>query len=92
MKSRIYCARRQSAKTVEITYLRDGELKKTQLTTISEAEFNDLQRAIEASRRAILVLNRTERPRSPIRKQRHMACDWITSNGMAVGSIWLESR
>ena len=31
-------------KTVEITYLRDGELKKTQLTTIPEAEFNDLQR------------------------------------------------
>jgi S1-C subfamily serine protease len=32
-------------KTVEITYLRDGELKKTQLTTISEGESNDLQRA-----------------------------------------------
>ncbi len=32
-------------KSVEITYLRDGELKKTQLTTISESEFNDLQRA-----------------------------------------------
>ena len=32
-------------KTVEVTYLRDGETKKTQLTTISESEFNDLQRA-----------------------------------------------
>jgi len=32
-------------KTVEITYLRDGELKTTKLTTISQAESNDLDRA-----------------------------------------------
>lgn len=31
-------------KTVEVTYIRDGEAKKTQLTTISEAEVNDLER------------------------------------------------
>jgi S1-C subfamily serine protease len=31
-------------KTVEVTYIRDGEAKKTQLTTIAEAEVNDLQR------------------------------------------------
>ncbi len=34
-----------TGKTVEITYLRDGELKKTQLTTISQAESNELDRA-----------------------------------------------
>jgi membrane-associated protease RseP (regulator of RpoE activity) len=31
-------------KTVEVIYLRDGETKKTQLTTISEAASNELQR------------------------------------------------
>ncbi len=31
-------------KTVEVTYIRDGEAKKTQLTTIAEAEVNELQR------------------------------------------------
>lgn len=31
-------------KTVEVIYLRDGETKKTQLTTISPAEFNELDR------------------------------------------------
>lgn len=32
-------------KTVEVIYLRDGESKKTQLTTISQAELNALERA-----------------------------------------------
>ena len=32
-------------KTVEVIYLRDGEIKKTQLTTMGEGEFNQLQRA-----------------------------------------------
>ena len=32
-------------KTVEVVFIRDGETKKTQLTTISQSEFNDLQRA-----------------------------------------------
>lgn len=31
-------------KTVEVTYIRDGETKKTQLTTIGEAEVNHLRR------------------------------------------------
>lgn len=31
-------------KTVEVTYVRDGETKKTQLTTIAEAEVNHLRR------------------------------------------------
>lgn len=31
-------------KTVEVTYIRDGEARKTQLTTISEAEVNHLRR------------------------------------------------
>jgi S1-C subfamily serine protease len=31
-------------KTVEVTYIRDGETKKTQLTTMAEAEVNDLRR------------------------------------------------
>lgn len=34
-------------KTVEITYLRDGETKKTRLTTISEEQFNQLEEAFE---------------------------------------------
>lgn len=32
-------------KTVEVIYTRDGEVKKTQLTTVSRAEFQDLERA-----------------------------------------------
>lgn len=32
-------------KTVEVIYLRDGETKKTQLTTISQGEYNELERA-----------------------------------------------
>jgi S1-C subfamily serine protease len=31
-------------KTVEVIYIRDGETKKTQLTTVSQGEFNELQR------------------------------------------------
>lgn len=40
---------RQTAigKTVEITYLRDGETKKTRLTTISEDQFSQLEEAFE---------------------------------------------
>ena len=34
-------------KTVEVIYLRDGETKKTQLTTISKAEFDRLQEAFD---------------------------------------------
>jgi len=34
-------------KTVEVVYIRDGETKTTQLTTISQAEFAELQRAYE---------------------------------------------
>ncbi len=32
-------------KTVDVVYLRDGETKKTKLTTISESEYNELDRA-----------------------------------------------
>lgn len=35
-------------KTVEVIYVRDGETKKTQLTTISQAESNDLDRAFNS--------------------------------------------
>jgi PDZ domain-containing protein/zinc ribbon protein len=34
-------------KTVDIVYVRDGQTKKTQLTTISRSEFNDLERAYD---------------------------------------------
>jgi predicted metalloprotease with PDZ domain len=34
-------------KTVEVIYIRDGEIKKTQLTTISEGELRQLERAYE---------------------------------------------
>jgi membrane-associated protease RseP (regulator of RpoE activity) len=33
-----------TGKTVEVTYIRDGETRKTQLTTMSQGEFNELQR------------------------------------------------
>jgi membrane-associated protease RseP (regulator of RpoE activity) len=32
-------------KTVDVVYLRDGEIKKTKLTTISESDYNELDRA-----------------------------------------------
>jgi membrane-associated protease RseP (regulator of RpoE activity) len=35
-------------KTVEVIYVRDGQTKKTQLTTISQAESNDLERAFNS--------------------------------------------
>lgn len=35
-------------KTVEVIYVRDGETKKTQLTTIAPAEFNDLERTFRS--------------------------------------------
>ena len=34
-------------KTVEVVYVRDGETKRTQLTTITQSEFAELQRAYE---------------------------------------------
>lgn len=37
-------ARTPPGKTVKVVYMRDGEVHETQLTTISEAEFNHLQR------------------------------------------------
>ena len=33
-----------AGKTVEVIYIRDGQTRKTQLTTISESEFNEIQR------------------------------------------------
>jgi S1-C subfamily serine protease len=34
-------------KTVDVVYIRDGETRKTQLTTITQSEYNQLQRAFE---------------------------------------------
>jgi S1-C subfamily serine protease len=40
-------SRTPPGKTVEVVYMRDGEVKTTQLTTISEAEFQHLRRQYE---------------------------------------------
>lgn len=72
-------------KTVEITYLRDGELKKTQLTTISEAEFNDLQRAFrnrpEGRGKFGFESNRTTKISDPQTKTYGVRLDWVEANG-----------
>ena len=72
-------------KTVEITYLRDGELKKTQLTTISQAESNDLDRAArnrpEGSGYFGFESNRTTKIADPQTKTYGVRLDWVEPNG-----------
>lgn len=71
-------------KTVEITYLRDGELKKTQLTTIPEAEFNDLQRAArdrpEGNGYFGFESRRTTKIADPQSKTYGVRLDWVQPN------------
>jgi membrane-associated protease RseP (regulator of RpoE activity) len=70
-------------KTVEITYLRDGELKKTQLTTISESEFNDLQRAYRSQTKGYFGFesNRTTRIADAQTKTYGVRLDYVERNG-----------
>jgi len=70
-------------KTVEITYLRDGELKKTQLTTMSEAEFNDLQRVYRSQPKGYFGFesNRTTKIADPQTKTYGVRLDYVERNG-----------
>jgi len=70
-------------KTVEVTYLRDGELKKTQLTTISEAESNDLQRAYRSQAKGYFGFesHRTTKIADPQTKTYGVRLDWVEPNG-----------
>jgi len=70
-------------KTVEITYLRDGELKKTQLTTISESESNDLQRAYRSQPKGYFGFesHRTTKIADPQTKTYGVRLDWVEPNG-----------
>jgi S1-C subfamily serine protease len=70
-------------KTVEITYLRDGELKKTQLTTMSEAEFNDLQRAYRSQAKGYFGFesNRTTKIADAQTKTYGVRLDYVERNG-----------
>jgi membrane-associated protease RseP (regulator of RpoE activity) len=70
-------------KTVEVTYLRDGELKKTQLTTISEAESNDLQRAYRSQPKGYFGFesHRTTKIADPQTKTYGVRLDWVEPNG-----------
>jgi hypothetical protein len=72
-------------KTVEITYLRDGESKKTQLTTISESEFNDLQRAYRSRPEGRgyfgFESNRTTKIADPATKTYGVRLDYVERNG-----------
>jgi membrane-associated protease RseP (regulator of RpoE activity) len=71
-------------KTVEITYLRDGELKTTKLTTISQAESNDLDRAArnrpEGSGYFGFESNRTTKIADPQTKTFGVRLDWVQPN------------
>ena len=72
-------------KTVEITYLRDGDLKKTQLATISESEFNDLQRAYRSRPEGRgyfgFESNRTTKIADPQTKTYGVRLDYVERNG-----------
>jgi len=72
-----------TGKTVEITYLRDGELKKTQLTTISEGEINDLTRAYRGQPKGYFGFesHRTTKIADPQTKTYGVRLDWVERNG-----------
>jgi membrane-associated protease RseP (regulator of RpoE activity) len=80
-------------KTVEITYLRDGELKKTQLTTIPEAEFNDLQRVYRSQPKGYFGFesNRHDQDCRSANKDVRRAAG-LCGTQWAVGFVWIEGR
>ena len=74
-------------KTVEVMYLRDGEAKKTQLTTISSSEFSDLERAYrsrpEGRGKFGFEDNRTTVIANPESKTYGVRLDYVETNGPA---------
>lgn len=74
-------------KTVELVYSRDGETKKTQLTTISQAEFGELQRAYEKRPEGVARLgfdsSDAHRVELPGTKMYGVRLDDFNSNGPA---------
>jgi hypothetical protein len=74
-----------AGKTVEVIYLRDGEIKKTQLTTISPSDFGDLERAfrIRPEGRGYFGFesNRTTKIADPQTKIYGVRLDYVERNG-----------
>jgi membrane-associated protease RseP (regulator of RpoE activity) len=72
-------------KTVEVIYLRDGETKKTQLTTMSESEFNGLQAASRNQPRGKFGYEegRVTKIANPETKTYGMRLDYLDDNGPA---------
>jgi predicted metalloprotease with PDZ domain len=75
-------------KTVEVIFLRDGETKKTQLTTISEDEFSELNDAFDDRPQGKGVLgfesNRTTEISMPETKTYGVRIDYLEPNGPAM--------
>ena len=71
-------------KTVEVIYLRDGETKTTQLTTISPAEFRELERAYSGRPEGRgyfgFERNRTTKIADPQTKTYGVQLDWVEPN------------
>jgi len=74
-------------KTVEVIYLRDGITKKTLMTTISEAEFNQLRQVFdsrpEGKGKFGFDSNRTSIVSNPETKTFGVRIDWVDTNGPA---------
>jgi len=74
-------------KTVEVIYLRDGETKKTQMTTISEAESRELDRAFrsrpEGRGKFGFDDDKVTKIVDPATKTYGVRLDWVESNGPA---------
>lgn len=74
-------------KTVEVTYIRDGEAKKTQLTTMAEAEVNDLRRLASdrPERRGYFGFDddRVTKIAEPATKTYGVRLDYVEPNGPA---------
>ena len=75
-------------KTVEVIFLRDGETKKTQLTTISEDQFSELNDAFDDRPQGKGILgfesNRTTEISSPETKTYGVRIDYLEPNGPAM--------
>ena len=73
-------------KTVEVTYIRDGETRKTQLTTIAEAEVNHLRRMAQRPEgRGYFGFDddRVTKVAEPATKTYGVRLDYIERNGPA---------
>jgi membrane-associated protease RseP (regulator of RpoE activity) len=74
-------------KTVDVVYLRDGETKKTKLTTISESDYNELDRAArnrpEGRGKFGYESSRTTPVSKPETKTYGVRLDYVETNGPA---------